>query len=93
MFLLIAAAAAAEERIVLDAAEKHIVREAYHASRAVTLQGRDVRWSIYAGAAIDARRIDLKLDRVRGEVRYRADSSRLDALLQRHRAVVAEEPR
>ena len=75
-----------DERIVLDAQEKRIVRELYHDDEAILLQGREAGgWHLSAGAAIDAQRIDLTLRNVRGEVRFRADWSRLDALLRRQR--------
>lgn len=90
---LLSAAAAAQtapppkdERVVLDAGEKRIVRELYHDDEAIQLQGNEAGgWHLSAGASIDARRIDLTLRNVRGEVRFRGDFSRLDALLRRHR--------
>lgn len=85
---LVAASAGAQEveRVTLDAPEKRIVRESYHDARAVTLGGREGGgWSVYAGAAIDARRIDLTLRNVRGEVTYRADASKLEAILRRRK--------
>jgi hypothetical protein len=94
---LVASAAAAQprdERIVLDAAEKHIVRDAYHDDQAVVLQGAEAGgWRLYAGAAVDARRIDLTLRNVRGEVRFRADTSRLEALLRRDRRALLRQLR
>jgi hypothetical protein len=75
-----------DERVVLDAQEKHIVRELYHDDEAILLQGNEAGgWRLSAGAAIDARRIDLRMRNIRGEVRFRADWSRLDALLRRQR--------
>lgn len=72
------------EEIRLDAAEKRIVREQYHGDEAVTLTGEQAGgWHLYAGAAIDAKRIDLRMRNVRGVVRFRADWSRLTTLLQR----------
>ena len=89
LICLMAGAAAAQpkdERVVLDAAEKRIVRGAYHDDEAVVVQGREAGgWRLYAGAAIDARHIDLTMRNVRGEVRFRADTSRLEALLRRNR--------
>jgi hypothetical protein len=70
-----------EENIVLDAAEKHIVRENYHNDEAVTLSGD--RWRLYAGASIDAQRVDLRMRNVRGVVRFRADWSRVANILDR----------
>ena len=68
----------------LDAAEKHIVQSPYHASEAVTVGGKQAGgWHVYAGAAIDARQIDLRMRNVRGQVRYRADVSRLQNALAR----------
>ena len=73
---------ATEETITLDADEKRIVRERYHASEAVTLSGRaGGGWRLYAGAAIDAERIDLTMRNVRGLVRFRADWSRAREVL------------
>lgn len=76
----------ANTTVSLDAADKHIVKTNYHADKALTLSGRDAGgWSLYAGAAIDASRIDLRMSNVRGSVRFRADSSRVKAILSRHR--------
>src|SRR5579884_822873 len=66
-----------EETINLDATEKHITRENFHDDASVTLSGNaDGGWHLYAGAAIDAKRIDLRMRNVRGVVRFRADWSR-----------------
>ena len=79
-------AATADTTVTLDAAEKHIVKTSYHDDQAVTLSGRDAGgWRLDAGAAIDAQRIDLRMRDVRGTVRFRADPSRVENLLKRHR--------
>ena len=75
-----------ERTTTLDAAEKHIVQSPYHASEAVTLGGKGAGgWHVYAGAAIDARQIDLRMRNVRGQVRYRADATQLQNALRRWR--------
>ena len=86
--LIVLAASAApqthkEETVTLDAAEKHITRDNFHDDEAVTLRGNG--WRLYAGAAIDAQRIDLKMRNVRGMVRFRADWSRIANVLERSR--------
>lgn len=90
MLLLIPVAAFAqttrEETVVLDAAEKRIVHADYHDDQAVTLSGPEAGgWRLYAGAAIDAKRIDLTMRNVRGEVHYRADWTRIAGILDRSR--------
>lgn len=87
-----AAAQNRDERTVLDAAEKRVVREQYHEDHAITLRGSEAGgWQLSAGAAIDARNINLTLRNVRGEVRFRANSGRLEALLRRQRADVIQQ--
>lgn len=76
--------AATEKNVTLDAADKHIVQSPYHAEEAVTLAGNAVGgWHVYAGAAIDAGRIDLRMRNVRGQIRLRTDSTRLQQTLNR----------
>jgi hypothetical protein len=87
LVFLVASAASAqtvrESNVVLDAAEKHIVREHYHDDEAVTLVGNAAGgWHLYAGAAVDAQRIDLRMHNVRGQMHFRADWSRISAMLQ-----------
>jgi hypothetical protein len=78
------APAARTEEISLDAADKHIVRTAYHDDTAVVLSGPEAGgWSLTAGAAIDARRIDLRMRNVRGTARFRADTRRVAAVFPR----------
>ena len=69
---------------VLDAAEKHIVRAQFHEDEAVALSGNAAGgWHLYAGAAIDAQRIDLTMHDIKGSVRFRADWSRVRSVLDR----------
>lgn len=73
-----------DEQIVLDAAEKRIVKADYRAHRAVSARGGEAGgWQLNAGAAIEARRIDLTLRNVQGVVRFRADASRIEELFAR----------
>lgn len=82
--LLLFAATEKNVTLTLDAAEKHIVKSPYHADQAVALSGPAVGgWHVYAGAAIDAGTIDLRLRNVHGQVRFRADSTRLQQTLNR----------
>ncbi len=75
---------AKETNVVLDAADKHIVRDQFHDDEAVTLGGDAAGgWRLYAGAAIDARQIDLRMHDVKGELHFRADWTRLKAALAR----------
>lgn len=74
------------QEINLDAQEKRIVETAYHDDKAVILTGPEAGgWSLSAGAAIDARRIDLRMHNVRGLARFRADTSRLRGVFDRSR--------
>ena len=73
-----------ETNINVDAAEKHIVLTQYHNDQAVTLSGQAAGgWRLYAGAAIDAQRIDLTMRNVRAQARFHADWSRVTAILDR----------
>jgi hypothetical protein len=90
LLLLAGSAAYAQDRtdetITLDAAQKHIVQSAYHDDKAVTFSGRAAGgWHLYAGAAIDAQRIDLTMRNVRGVVRFHADWSRVRSILDQAR--------
>lgn len=83
-----------DTNVVLDAAEKHIVRTQFHDDEAVTLSGNAAGgWRLYAGAAIDAQRIDLRLRNVRGQLRFRADWSRVRDVLDRVEREHAAQPR
>ena len=56
----------------LDIAERRIVVQDYHASRALRLASEDgSAVALDVGAAVDARRIELTLHNVQGRVRYR----------------------
>ena len=95
--LLLAAVvtATADQSIVLDDSEKHIVRTAFHEDEAVALSGNAAGgWHLYAGAAIDAQRIDLTMRNVKGTVRFRADSTRARSILDHiERQYAAPPPR
>lgn len=70
--------------VTLNAADKHIVRDAYHDEEAITATGSDAGgWHLYAGAAIDARHIDLRMTNVHGVIRFRSDVRRLADLINR----------
>jgi hypothetical protein len=85
---LTAAGQAEPETTVLDIDHRRIERERYHNSVDVHLAADDGRWHLRAGAAIDAARVTIDLHNVRGRVEFRADTSRLQALLERHRGNV-----
>lgn len=68
----------------IDIAQKRITETNYHNSEMVELAGPQAGgWHLQAGTAIHAQRIDLSLRNVRGTIRFRADSSRLDGLKNR----------
>lgn len=72
------------EEVVFDDATKRIVETEYRAARAVSARGSEAGdWQLYAGAAIEARRIELTLRQINGIVRFRADWSALSAVLDR----------
>jgi hypothetical protein len=74
----------AEERIVLDAAEKRITRAYYRDEKAISVRGAEAGgWHLEAGATIEAQHIDLRMLNVRGVITYRADWSRISDLLNR----------
>ena len=78
----IAQETARDEVVDLTAPEKRIVESSYHDSEAVVLSGSaGGGWHLYAGAAIDAERIDLKMTNIRGVVRFRADWGRISNIL------------
>jgi hypothetical protein len=67
-----AAEAPSDEVRTLDIAERRIVEQDFHASRALRLASEDGSGvALDVGAAVDARRIELTLRNVKGLVRYR----------------------
>ena len=78
------ATTATDTNIVLDAAEKHIVKTQFHNDEAVALSGNAAGgWHLYAGAAVDAQRIDLTMRNIKGAVHFRADWGRVRNVLDR----------
>jgi hypothetical protein len=74
----------AEERIVLDAAEKRITRPHYRDEKSVSVRGTEAGgWHLEAGVTIEAQNIDLRMRNIRGVITYRADWSRITTLLNR----------
>ena len=74
---LMAAVVAAPRAYDLDIAEKRITETDFHASTALRAGTAESGIQVRAGASATARAIDLVLRNVRGTVRFRADTSRL----------------
>jgi hypothetical protein len=73
------APSATAETYVLDIAEKRIHRSGFQAGSNVVIDQGDGGIRIRVGAGVSARSIDIVLRNVHGTVRFRADTSRLDA--------------
>lgn len=71
--------AAPPETYDLDIAEKRIHRPALEAGSALRVESDDNGVRINVGAAIRAGGVDIRLRNVRGTVRFRADTRRLQA--------------
>src|SRR5687768_11348783 len=75
--------APADKEIILSG-DKRIVETSYRASTAVSARGGEAGgWKLYAGAAVEADRINLTLQGVKGIVRFRADTNALTDVLER----------
>ena len=71
----------ASETFELDIAERRIHRPDLHAGSSLRIEPGQGGIRIQIGAGLSARAIDVLLRNVHGTVRFRADTSRLDAAL------------
>ena len=68
----------------LDISEKRIHRPGFQAGSNVVIDPGDGGIHIRVGAGVSARAIDIILRNVQGTVRFKADTSRLDAVRSSH---------